>query len=82
MGFNENSMGRRICKELFNRVNYKQLSSIFEKVIDSIFWRLSWNEEFQNDKDKIQYAVSKDANEIYYVSSNIKEDKQFMLELL
>lgn len=51
-------------------------------MIDSIFWRLSWNEEFQNDKDKIQYAVSKDANEIYYVSSNIKEDKQFMLELL
>lgn len=77
--------GEQYVNELFNNkknVSYEQLSSSFEKIIESTSWSLYWNEEFQNSKDMIKYAISRDCNEINNVLSNIKEDKEFMLELL
>lgn len=74
--------GEQYVNELFNNIGYQQLSNNFEKMIDSTTWSLYWNEEFQTNRDKIKYAITRDCNEINNVPSNIKEDKQFMLELL
>ncbi len=74
--------GEQYVNELFNNIGYEQLSSSLEKIVDSTSWSLYWNEEFQNNRDMIKYAISRDCNEINNVPSNIKEDKQFMLELL
>lgn len=74
--------GEQYVNELFNNIGYEQLSSSLEKMVDSTSWSLYWNEEFQNNRDMIKYAINRDCNEINNVPSNIKEDKQFMLELL
>lgn len=76
------SWGEQYVNELFNNVSYEQLSNSLEKRVDSASWSLYWNEEFQNNRDMIKYAISRDCNEINSVPSNIKEDKKFMLELL
>lgn len=74
--------GEQYVNELFNNIAYEQLSSSLEKMVDSTSWSLYWNEEFQNNRDMIKYAISRDCNEINNVPNNIKEDKQFMMELL
>lgn len=74
--------GKQYVYELFHKVGYEHLASNLDKMIDSMSWSLYWNEEFQNNRDMIKYAISRDVNEINNVPSNIKEDKQFMLELL
>lgn len=74
--------GEQYVNELFNNIGYEQLSSSLEKMVNSTSWSLYWNEEFKNNRDMIKYAISRDCNEINNVPSNLKEDKQFMLELL
>ena len=74
--------GEQYVNELLNSIGYEKMSKSVEKIVDSTSWSLYWNEEFQNNKEMIKYAVSRDPNEINNVPNNIKEDKQFMMELL
>lgn len=72
--------GEEYVKQLCSKVNYDLISKSAEKVIDSASWSLYWNEEFQQNKDRIKYAILQDPNQINYVP--MKDDKKFMIELL
>ncbi len=74
--------GKSYVEELFNSVGYEQLSNSLNKEVDATRWSLYWNEEFKYNKETIKYAIIRDCNEINDVPDNIKEDKQFMIELL
>ena len=74
--------GEQYVNELLSKIGYEQISQSVEKMADSTSWSLYWNEDFKTNKDMIKYAISRDPNEINNVPDNIKEDKQFMMELL
>lgn len=74
--------GEQFVNELLSKIGYEQISQSVEKMVDSTSWSLYWNEDYKNNKDMIKYAISRDPNEINNVPDNLKEDKQFMMELL
>ena len=74
--------GEQYVNELLDKIGYEQISKSVEKMVDSTSWSLYWNEDFKTNKDMIKYAISRNPNEINNVPDIIKEDKQFMMELL
>ena len=80
--FKTHQWGEEKANKLLDDIRYKEIANSIEKMADQVLWSLYWNEDYKNDKEKIKYAIGKDAREINYVPNSIKEEKEFMLELL
>ena len=74
--------GEEYVNNLFNSIGFKKLAHSVERMVDSTTWSLYWNEDYKSDRERIKYAISKDPNEINNVPDELRENKQFMMELL